>query len=412
MTDRALQEIHKSQKTDAAAAEALLRKFLDEELELPFSVESVHLRPSPVSLNSINGILCTNTGKKFFKTHIEPSSIVAEYYNAKLLEDAGYPVIAPIFASTDYGKQFLIYNYFEAPSLFESIRNEEIGAQNDGANLLKAVQASDNLLFTLYARSLTVTERERHAKQPIHQLFLHRLEGDRCRDFYSGEFTLPDHQLYFSDLAKKKWVINGIAYRDTLEVLIAEAKETLHFSGAQQISVVAGHGDAHAGNLFYFGPDTPMVYFDPAFAGEHSPLLDIIKPLVHNSLLKWLYFPDEVAADNVISYRMENDTITVDYDFRPSELRMALFKSKLDRVVEPLLNLLKKQKNLPENWSAIMQAAAMCCPFLTMNLADRQRFPPEIALLGLAMTVELGGLGRDRQHPGWLERKLNDVGPQ
>ena len=34
--------------------------------------------------------------------------------------------------------------------------------------------------------------------------------------------------------------------------------------------------------------------------------------------------------------------------------------------------------------------ALFCCPFLTMNLSDTNKFPPAITLLGLAMSVEMG----------------------
>jgi hypothetical protein len=411
MQDSTLQAIQGLQRSDLPAANGLLLRFLEEELELPFRIESVELRPSAVSLNSINGVLHTDGGKKFFKTHVEPASVVTEYYNVTLLRDAGYPIISPTFASTAYGKQFLIYEYIEAPSLFEAIRSVEIAAEDDARDLLAAVRESDDLLFRLYERSLRFTGAEVHAAQPIHQLFFHRL-GSRYSKFYGGEFTLPDIRTGFPAIARKKWIINGIAYRDTLDSLVADAKDTLGFNGIRQIPAIIGHGDAHSGNQLYFGSQVPLTYFDPAFAGAHSPMLDIIKPLIHNSFLKWLYFPDEVAAANAISCRTTDDTISVEYDFRPSEFRMALFGSKLTRVVTPVLNLMKEQELLPENWQATMQAASMCCPLLTMNLADRIRFMPEIALLGLAAAVEFGGRSHDARNPGWFEEALMKAAPR
>ncbi|HEY3637274.1 MAG TPA: hypothetical protein VGK90_03905 [Rhizomicrobium sp.] len=412
MSDSVLQNIHRLQRVDITAANASLLRFLNEDLELPFEVASVEIRSSAVSLNSINGVLDTNAGKKFFKTHIEPASLIGEYYNVKLLQDAGYPIIAPVFASTVYGKQFLIYDWFEASSLFECIRAIETGAGSNENDLPAAARESDERLAELYVRSLRMMDAATHAKQPIHQLFLHRLAGKRYSDFYGGDFITPNHHLRFAEIAAKSWIVNGVKYRDTLQTMIATAIGALSFSGVEQVPVVIGHGDAHGGNLFYFGPDRPLTYFDPAFAGRHSPLLDIIKPLIHDYCLKWLYFPDEVARRNTVAYRVTGDTITVDYDFSPSRFRLNLFESKLARVITPMLARLKTNNMLAQNWQTIMQAAAMCCPLLTMNLSDRTRFTAEIALLGLAMAVELGGCAANPQHPGWFEQRLREAAPR
>lgn len=412
MSDAALQDIHRLQRSDVDAANRQLLRFIRDRLKLPFVVQSVELRPGAVSLNSISGVLHTSAGRKFFKTHVEPASVVGEFYNVTLLADAGYHVLAPVFASTAYGRQFLVYEWFEAPTLFEALRAIETGADSGTRDLLAAVQASDDLLVELYTNSLRMIDAETHAKQPVHQLFLHRLAGARYRDFYSGAFFLPRHRIAFADLAGRKWIINGVAYRDTLETSVAKAIAALRFSGARQIAAVAGHGDAHAGNLFYFGPKQSLAWFDPAFAGTHSPLLDIIKPLIHDSLLKWLYFPDEVAAETAINYRLPDGAITVEHDYSPSSLRTALFDSRLTRIVAPMLRRLKASDSLPGNWLAIMQAAAMCCPLLTMNLADRNRFSPEVALLGLATAVELGGCADDPVHLTPFERRLQEVALQ
>lgn len=411
MPDTTLQDVHRLQKADIGAGNDLLLRFVRNELELPFDVESVELRPSAVSLNSINGVVQTSAGRKFFKTHIEPASVIGEYYNVALLTNAGYPIVAPVFASTAYGRQFLIYDWFEAPSLFESILAVETTREREH-DLLEAVEASDHRLFELYANSFCTIDTETHAKQPVHQLFLHRLAGARYGDFYSGDFVLPDSHIPFAELAAKNWVVNGVAYRDTLKTMVARAANVLRFAADRPIPVVTGHGDAHAGNLLFLGPQEPLTYFDPAFAGTHSPLLDVIKPFIHDSLLKWLYFPDDVAAGSAITWRLTGDTIAVEHDFSPTAVRMALFESKLNRVVAPMLKFLKSNAALPANWQSIMQAAAMCCPLLTMNLADRNRFKPEVALLGLSMTVELGGCGCNPVRPGWLERRLQAVAPQ
>jgi hypothetical protein len=57
----------------------------------------------------------------------------------------------------------------------------------------------------------------------------------------------------------------------------------------------------------------------------------------------------------------------------------------------PVVVELARRGWLPDRWREQLKAALLCCPLLTMNLTDATRFPPEIALLGLAYAVEMGG---------------------
>ena len=124
MSDKDLQIIQSLQFTNPIEANQLLLTFIKE--NLPFKIKEVMLRPLAVSLNSINGFLTTEAGEKlFFKTHIEPQSIIHEYYNSTVLAEAGYPIIQPIFSSTEWGKQLLIYKFFDLPSLFNVINEIE-----------------------------------------------------------------------------------------------------------------------------------------------------------------------------------------------------------------------------------------------------------------------------------------------
>ena len=54
-----------------------------------------------------------------------------------------------------------------------------------------------------------------------------------------------------------------------------------------------------------------------------------------------------------------------------------------------------------------IDAALFCCPLLTMNLADQQRFPPSISFLGLAMAVEMGG--ESYRQRSLIDRALDEV---
>lgn len=389
MSDRDLQQIQALQFSDREAANQLLKNFLN--ANLPFEVAAVTVRPLAVSLNSINGFITTEAGKKlFFKTHIEPQSIISEYYNSSILADAGYPVIQPLFSSTEWGKQLLIYKYFDAPSLFNVVRDLETGKRHDAQKIIAIQQQADETLWQIYRKTLQPLSAQEHAKVPVHQLFYHRLTGGRFAEFYQGrEIVLPREKIHFEQLAQMKWVVNGVEFKDTLGDLVQKAIKHLDPSQSDTPSIV-GHGDAHNGNVFIDENKADLIYFDPAFAGRHSPLLDLTKPLFHNVFAIWMYFPQEVASTLSINYKIQGDTLTVEHDFVPAPVRVALLRSKLERVLKPLLAELRSRGWLSPQWQEYLKLALFCCPFLTMNLSNSQKFPPEITLLGLAMSVEMG----------------------
>ncbi len=152
---------------------------------------------------------------------------------------------------------------------------------------------------------------------------------------------------------------------------------------------IIGHGDAHNGNVF----DTPkgFVYFDPAFAGRHHPLLDVAKPLFHNVFATWMYHPLEMVANLRINWADNGKEIRVDHNYQPSPVRRMFFESKIQRVLKStILEFSRQRPNEVYEWRSYLKAALMCCPLLTMNLADRDRFPPEIGLLGLSFAIEMG----------------------
>lgn len=403
MSDKELYQIQMLQFTNLEAANERMKNFLNK--ELPFQVESVNIRPLAVSLNSINGILSTKDGKKlFFKTHVEPQSIINEYYNSSILAEAGYPVIQPIFSSTEWGKQLLIYEFFEAPSLFNVAWEIETGKRNDADSIITLQQKADSELWKIYQNTLQILKAEAHAQAPIHQLFYHRLTGGRFSNFYEGkEIILPGYSISFEKLAKMKWCINGIEFKDSLGEIIQRASATLNPSRCDTPSII-GHGDAHNGNVFV--EENRLIYFNPAFAGRHSPFLDLTKPLFHNVFAIWMYFPNEVACTLSINLKIQGDRIIVEHDFMPSKIRREFLYSKLQFVLKPLLEELKSKGWLTEDWQEYLKLALFCCPFLTMNLSDRQKFTPEIGLLGLALSVEMGSRGNSKT---LIDRELDAI---
>lgn len=383
-----LAHIQALQFSDKAQAEHLLLGFLRDTLQ--FDAVSVELRPLAVSLNSFNGFMSLADGRRlFFKTHIEADGILNEYYHAGQLAQAGYPVLQPLYSSTETGKQLLIYEVISDPSVFDVAWAIENGDVTHADTLTREQNALDDHLLTVYQQTLDWQPADSAAKAPVHQLFYHRLMGGRLARFYDPAVVvrLPDGEHKMADVRRARWTINGQRYDLTLDDLIAQATHALqpHQAGAS----IIGHGDAHNGNVFFRQPS--LLYFDPAFAGRHHPLLDLTKPLFHNVFAMWMYHPQVKAAQTTITLARTGDEWHIAHDYALHPIRRMFLDSKVDRVLIPILRALKSEGWLPDTWRSYLKAALFCCPFLTMNLTDGEKFPPPISLLGLAMSVEMGG---------------------
>jgi hypothetical protein len=399
--DHLLQEIQSLQFTNRGAAERLLLTFVQDVFP-ELNAIKVELRPLAVSLNSFNGFITLgHGGRLFFKTHVEPGSVVNEYYNSKLLADSGYKIMRPRYTSTEYGKQFLIYDVIEAPSVFDVARAIEQGRhvtrslRDTLPALTEAQNAADNGLLVIYERTLSAQPAEEAAKAAVHQLFYHRL-GERYRTFYEGRpFEMPALTLPWETLLSRSWTINGTHYSGNLMTAIDLARQTL--SPAKPAISIVGHGDAHNGNVFF--TTDGLMYFDPAFGGRHHPLLDLAKPIFHNVFATWMYHAQEVSQALNITVHDDGYMLTVEHDYTPSAVRKMFFDSKIERVLKPLIRDMKRQHGWsPLYWRTLLKSALMCCPLLTMNLADRTKFPASVGLLGLAFAVEMGLPSYGNQH--------------
>jgi len=152
MPNDLLQHIRDLQYTNRGEAEALLLGFL-KEVYRP-DVTSVEIRTLAISLNSFNGFLTLANGESFFfKSHTETDTVIGEYYQAELLDQAGYPIIKPIFRSSDPGKQILIYERIQQPAVFDVAWAIESGNQNINQDALQNAQIkSPNVLLEEHNR--------------------------------------------------------------------------------------------------------------------------------------------------------------------------------------------------------------------------------------------------------------------
>ncbi len=97
----------------------------------------------------------------------------------------------------------------------------------------------------------------------------------------------------------------------------------------------------------------------------------------------------------------------VEHDYALHPVREMFLRSKVERVLIPILRELKRRGWLRTDWRAYLKAALLCCPLLTMNLTDGGKFPPEISLLGLAMAVEMGAESAAQR--SLIDRTLDEV---
>jgi hypothetical protein len=292
----------------------------------------------------------------------------------------------------------VIYPVVRWPVMFDLLRTVETSDAKDTTLevLVAAEKRACERLLNIYQTTLEHSTAEEHAQAPIHQLFWHRITGGRLKSFYSGKQVLLPHSLdesiSFDELLEYKWSINGVEQQYTLGELIERAKMTL--DPAQAAVTVIGHGDAHFGNVF-LEDKQDYLYFDPAFAGRHSPLLDVIKPMFHNIFATWMYFPSEVEKELSLAVRLDNrgKRIAIEHTFSWSPIRQAILQTKDRYLLNPLVDWLRSINALPKNWQEIVQSALMCCPLLTINLIDRQRFPAVIGWLGFTLAVLMGNKG-------------------
>jgi phosphoglycolate phosphatase-like HAD superfamily hydrolase len=391
-----LATIQRLQFTERHKAELLLQRWFA--LHMNLQTDSVTLTPKPVSLNSFNGIYRLGTEEYFFKTHVEEQGVLEEYYNAELLHKAGYNVVLPLRTVHEKGQQMVIYPVIRWPVMFDLMREVETGnTEHATVEVLAAAERREcERLLRIYQTGLAASSAEEHARAPIHQLFWHRLVGGRLNHFYEGKSVLlpgtTDMWVSFEEIKRWRWRINDVVQRYTLGELIERATQVL--DPAQAAMTVVGHGDAHFGNVFLEHQQN-YLYFDPAFAGRHSPLLDIVKPLFHNVFASWMYFPYAIEPEcplEVVIQRQEQ-IIDVHYPFQLPAVREAILQTKEHYLLKPLFSWLDSIGALPENWLDVLQSALLCCPLLTVNLFDRQRMPALISWLGLTYAVHMGNNG-------------------
>lgn len=398
--NEALIQIQKSQFADKEAAEDMVCNWFERYLKL--KVDSVRLVPKAVSLNSFNGFYTVNGEEYFFKTHVEEMGIGQEYYDAQVMHQAGYNIVLPLRSIQEYGQQMVIYPVMRWPEMFNLMRSCDTGGDTNSITAEQLVAAERHecqRLLEIYDTTLKLSSAQENAQAKIYQLFWHRLVGERLQDFYMGkQVLLPSQErgsIPFAELLSYHWVVNGKPISlggelPTLGMLIERGKQVL--SPERDFWTVVGHGDAHFGNVF-LEEGKRYLYFDPAFAGHHSPLLDLVKPFFHNVFAMWMYFGLDIARELQISVELRGETIYVEHSYDLPPIRQAMLETKQDFLLKPLLALMKGRGALPEDWREILRSALLCCPLLTIDML--RRLPVSVCWLGLSQVMQMGAFEFD-----------------
>ena len=241
--------------------------------------------------------------------------------------------------------------------------------------------------------------------EPINRLFYERLidpatgayPGGRLASFYVGKpFRFPGAELTWEQFADARFVINGIAYRDTVGQLFRRAKQRLQPALLADAGGGVAHGDAHNANVWCTEAETGAVlsFFDPAFAGAHVPtLLAEVKTTFHNILAHplWLYDPDEAETHYEATAQFSDGTLSVETNWTLSPVRRDLLAVKAGKAWSPLLQLLKDRDLLPADWRDVVRLALFLCPTLVMNLrSGTGRHNPTSSLIAFANAVRAG----------------------
>jgi hypothetical protein len=138
-----------------------------------------------------------------------------------------------------------------------------------------------------------------------------------------------------------------------------------------------------------------MVFFDPAFAGNHiSALIAEAKSTFHNIFAHplWLYHAGRATELYRVKSRHSGNVIEIATDWRLSPLREKFLAIKASQVWRPLLRHLKERGLLPADWRPSLRCALFCCPTLVMDLCagGSGGHTPVSSAIGLAVAITVG----------------------
>jgi hypothetical protein len=445
-------EIQKQAKTDKEEASKKIVSFIKEKFsntEID-DIKSLEINSSAVSVNSVNGFIKIEfddfdpflhlhylhyvsghiepkKAEYFFKFHTEENEeeTVNEYYQSSILVKNGFPVLEPIFISTEAGEQFLIYDRVKDPTLYDVCESLDLKFLNldsnpyekscnidstelkDDYSIEKVLEVEGKfceLMYSIFNKTQKEVSSEVVANEVVWQLFYHRLHGENPRVdiFYKNKIVaLPNgDKISYEKLKKLKWEINGVVFNESIDELVQASKEIVNPNARESWTVCVAHGDDHNGNKFYRIQRDELEYFDPAFAGKNIPItLAPVKTTFHDIFAHPFYFySDKTILDILeLDVSIESDTIRVKHNFDIEKIaphRVELLKVKFEKLWKPILKNIPKEQR--EDEMEFIKKALFCCPFLCKNLIDKNNFAPKSSILALSVAVQMGSYAQNR----------------
>jgi Ser/Thr protein kinase RdoA (MazF antagonist) len=393
-------------------AESVVAAMIAENFDLP--IRNVAITADWSSLNSLNGTVDTEDGRRFFfKFHQEEGeeATVEEYYRAELLQRAGLPVDVPAMICRRPGHQILLYAFRRDRQLAAvCLQMERTGDERPLDDIVRLQRDLNRLTGEIYLATMHESNPTQSAAEPVHQLFHNRLVTPPANDrlagriarFYEGKpMALPGAELPWEVFVNLGWRINGLDYAHSLGDLLAESLIRLSPTRLADGGAVVAHGDAHNANVWIERREGSerLVLFDPAFAGEHVPaLLADVKATFHNIFAHpfWLYHPVEGDERYRIEATIAGGRIVVEHNWTLPAPRRAFLAAKTALIWRPLLAELQRRRLLSADWQRIVRTALFCCPTLVMSLragAAHGATPgrsPAMSALSFAISVMAG----------------------
>ncbi|MBP6884320.1 MAG: hypothetical protein KBC17_00675 [Candidatus Pacebacteria bacterium] len=391
-------------------------------------VKNLELLYSKVSLNSIiaNATMQFDgfDTPVFLKIHIEANTKGQsalgddkEYGNAKLLEECGWPILAPLTKNTNPEYPLLVYPRIDAPTLFNLIE-ESYGEKNNITNdILDSFTASQKVIGRATVLTLKECAVQTVINAPVQTLFLERFKiGGRLDQWYTDStvFALPglSKPTAWSILKNAKWNINGELYSKTLAEIIESARKSLSFSGENSALCATSHGDDHSGNVFIELSKNQAILFDPAFAGENPFTLCDTKALAHIGymMMGGMYF-DPKLKNPLYRFDEETNTIFAFVDYRSTPLFNEHEEMARQIIDDRIIPMFRKARDMGGDIKKeiIRQKDALSgCPLLTINIPKLldSKDGRGMGLLPLVIMLnELNGLPSLK----YLSEKLNKI---
>jgi hypothetical protein len=358
-----------------------------------FQVLSVEPIITSASLNSIiarvglqkDGVALDTVAKVHIESHTGASEIssaagVHEYEHAMILDEFGWPALAPIDVEFNPDYPILVYPYLADVTYFDlleqSYSSQSVSLTDEQLQTFEHYDHAAGRVSVGSARAVPRSQVSSGELAPVQALFYDRVKsGGRIDQWYQSgtKLFLPGSDpITWQDIKLKKWQINGVEYDYTLHEIIELSRVLLAYDGLGETVVAISHGDDHAGNIFLNSETRRAVSFDPAFSGWNPGALCHVKSFMHTGILPMagLYYPPRLAR---CEYVLSDTRIEVQIDWASSpayEVHQRLARSTVVSRIVPLFRRMQELgASVALERSRFAMAASTCC-YLVINVAN------------------------------------------